>query len=103
VSECIELLSRKPGLSNGELAKHQRVSAHRLSREFQNEMGLSLLDYRNELRLERFFALVGAAENDGRALSLVELALEAGFGSYSQFHRVFSGRFGRSPRDHLQP
>lgn len=102
VSECLELLERNPSATNGALAKELGVSAHRLSREFEGAMGTSLLDHRNELRLERFFALVEDAEETGAPVSLVDVALDAGFGSYSQFHRVFSARFGRSPRSHLQ-
>ena len=33
--------------------------------------------------------------------SLLAAALEAGFGSYTQFHRVYRKMFGQSPREHL--
>lgn len=98
VGLCVELLITSPAASNTELAQRLRVSPARLARTFEAETGISLIDYRNELRLERFFSLNESAEHDARAVTLVELALEAGFGSYSQFHRVFSARFGRSPR-----
>jgi len=51
---------------------------------------------RNRLRLERFFAEVDQGGNN-----LLEAALAAGFGSYSQFHRVFRELIGTTPRDHL--
>ncbi len=57
---------------------------------------MSIVRYRNELRLARFFARV-----DSEADRLLEAAREAGFGSYAQFHRVFHARYGQSPRDYV--
>lgn len=103
VRECVELLHADPGRSNADLAKELGLRSNRLGRVFSKEMGESLLDYRNNLRLERFFELVDSAEQSGETPSLLDLALAAGFGSYSQFHRIFSARFGRSPRRLLDP
>jgi AraC-like DNA-binding protein len=101
VGECLEILAAEPGISQEALARRLSISPSRLSRVFHNEMGTHLQTYRTELRLERFFALVEAKENEQRNVALLDLALESGFGSYSQFHRVFSARFGCSPRDYL--
>jgi transcriptional regulator GlxA family with amidase domain len=57
---------------------------------------MSLVDYRNQLRLERFMALV-----DSGGSNMLEAALTAGFGSYSQFHRVFKQHRGKSPRGYF--
>jgi AraC-like DNA-binding protein len=57
---------------------------------------MSVVDYRNELRLARFL------ENaDAEGKNLLEAALAAGFGSNAQFYRVFRARFGRAPREYL--
>jgi transcriptional regulator GlxA family with amidase domain len=56
------------------------------------------VEYRNRLRLDRFESLLG----QGPA-NLLDAALEAGFGSYAQFHRVFRARLHASPRDYLRP
>ncbi len=103
IADCLELLGANPGASLEDLAKRLGISAVRLSRTFQREVGKKLQEYRTEQRLERFFALVDSAEQRGQPLSLMDLALAAGFGSYSQFHRVFSARFGRSPKLYLTP
>lgn len=103
VAECVEILAVEPHLSQEDLARRIGVTDHRLSRAFRREMGIQLVQYRNELRLERFFALVEAIEHEHGTECLLGLALESGFGSYSQFHRVFTARFGCSPRRHLRP
>ena len=66
-------------------------------RLFKAEVGSSLVDYRNQLRIERFQALVEAGEDN-----LHEVARAAGFGSYAQFHRVFRAAFGTAPRNYLR-
>ncbi|HYQ05115.1 MAG TPA: helix-turn-helix domain-containing protein [Polyangiaceae bacterium] len=97
VADCLELLTSDLSQSHHQLAERLGVTANRLSRSFEAELGKALVEYRNELRLDRFFELAEAAHERERG-KLVDLALESGFGSYSQFHRVFVARFGRSPR-----
>ena len=97
ITDCLELLASDLAQSNHQLAERLGVTTSRLSRSFEAELGNALVEYRNELRLDRFFALAEAAHERERA-KLVDLALESGFGSYSQFHRIFVARFGRSPR-----
>jgi AraC-like DNA-binding protein len=81
-------------LSRDDLAARCRVSPTHLSRLFVRELGQPLRDVRNRKRLARYQELLAS----GRCDSLTEAALEAGFGSYSQFHRVFTLLTGRSPR-----
>jgi transcriptional regulator GlxA family with amidase domain len=59
-------------------------------------MGISLVDYRNRLRIDRFFE---AIQRSGTNTNLLDAALEAGFGSYAQFHRVYRKFVGTTPRD----
>jgi AraC-like DNA-binding protein len=80
-------------LSRDELAVRCRVSPTHLSRLFVRELGQSLREIRNRKRLARYQELLAT----GRCDSLTEAALEAGFGSYSQFHRVFKQVTGHSP------
>jgi AraC-like DNA-binding protein len=91
-----KLLVADPTLSCDVLAKRLNVSTRQLTRTFKQEAKLSIVDYRNELRLTRFLERV-----DARAQNLLEAVLESGFGSYAQFHRVFRARFGQTPRDYL--
>ena len=95
VSAVVEELARSPSLSGASLARKHGVSVSRLARAFKAEMGISLVEHRNHLRLQRFFRLV----KEGRGL--LAAALEAGFGSYAQFHRVFKGFHKSSPAVYL--
>lgn len=78
-----------------QLAREFGVSPGHLARAFKREMGISLVDYRNQKRLERFRE---AMQQPGREGSLKEAALAAGFGSYAQFHRIHHKFMGRPPR-----
>jgi AraC-like DNA-binding protein len=90
------LLARDPSLSGKKIASSLGISVSRLARVFKQEIGVSMVDYRNRLRLERFQMLV-----DSGGENLLEAALSAGFGSYAQFHRVFRAWRGTTPREYL--
>jgi AraC-like DNA-binding protein len=75
------------------LARAVRVSPSHLSRIFKEQTGVSISRFRNQQRLQRFLRLYGR----GRRTTALAAALEAGFGSYAQFHRVFREQTGRSP------
>jgi AraC-like DNA-binding protein len=96
IREATRLLVEDPTLSCASLAERLDVSATTLARTFKRETNTSVVDHRNELRLARFLGRVDAAGGN-----LLEAALEAGFGSYAQFHRVFRARFGQAPREYL--
>ena len=78
------------------LAKDVGLSASRLSRLFKLQMGLGLVEFRNLQRMERFFSIYGS----GDGITLLGAALEAGFGSYPQFHRVYRKAMGCGPAEH---
>jgi AraC-like DNA-binding protein len=96
VRDVTKLLVRDPTLSGESLAKQLNMSAGQLARTFRRCTDTSIVEHRNELRLARFLGRV-----DTQAGNLLEAALEAGFGSYAQFHRVFRARFGQPPREYL--
>jgi len=75
------------------LARTAGLSAARLSRLFKRQTGISLTGFRQRQCLERFLRLY----RTGARYSLIEAALLAGFGSYPQFHRVFSRLMGMNP------
>ena len=87
-----------PGLDSvDELAAAVGLSASRLGRVFKAQMGLSLQEYRNQLRLERFLQVHG----NGSRRSVTHSLMEAGFGSQAQFYRAFRAAFGKSPGRYL--
>jgi AraC-like DNA-binding protein len=97
VRKSIALLAGDPALVGKEIAAALGISLSQLGRSFKSELGISLVEYRNRLRLERFQVLIDAGENN-----LPELARASGFGSYAQFHRVFRAVYGSAPRDYLR-
>jgi AraC-like DNA-binding protein len=96
VAAAVRMLTDDPSLRGGDIAKQIGVSLSRFARVFKSDTGMSLVDFRNQLRLERFLSLV-----DSGGTNLLEAAYAAGFGSYSQFHRVFRALRGASPRDYF--
>jgi len=88
-------LEREPQLTGEQLAERFRVSAGHLARTFKAEVGTSLVEYRNRLRLDRFFAAMRTSPP-----SLHEAAIAAGFGSYAQFLRVHRQVTGLAPREY---
>jgi AraC-like DNA-binding protein len=75
------------------LARAASLSPSHLSRIFKEQTGVSIGRFRNQQRLQRFLRIYGR----GRRTTALAAALEAGFGSYAQFHRVFREQTGRSP------
>lgn len=85
-----------PNRPISDIAREAGLSAGRLSRLFHEQTGFTLVDFRNRQRIERFLDLYG----NGQRRTMLDAALEAGFGSYPQFHRVFHRMLGCSPRDY---
>ncbi len=97
VARAAELLRQNPNaLSLMALATRCGLSTPRLSRLFKRQAGLSLAAFRSRQRLQRFLDLYGR----GRRLTITQAALQAGFGSYPQFHRVFHQIMGCGPADY---
>jgi AraC-like DNA-binding protein len=97
VVKMVRMFAKDPSLSAKDMSVEFGISLSRLARLFKTEMGLSLVEYRNRLRLDRFLVLV-----DAGGTNLLEAALAAGFGSYAQFHRVFCAVHRKTPREYLQ-
>ena len=96
VRRAIAALNEDPTVTADKLAARLNASSARLARAFRTELGQSLVQYRNRLRLERFFGLV-----EQRGGNFSEAAQHAGFGSYAQFHRIFRQHLGVTPREYL--
>ncbi len=80
-------------LSVEAIAQVVGLSVSHLSHLFRDQTGMTLPQFRNRQRLDRFLRLYG----QGRRISMLEAAHLAGFGSYPQFHRVFKQLMGVAP------
>lgn len=96
VTTTVAMLAKDPAMGGKQIAGKLDLSLSRLARVFKAEMGMSLVEYRNRLRLDRFEVLL-----DRGRTNLLEAALAAGFGSYAQFHRVFRALRHMTPREYL--
>ncbi|PKL12305.1 MAG: hypothetical protein CVV52_10610 [Spirochaetae bacterium HGW-Spirochaetae-8] len=91
VAQTMDIFREQPLKSLDDICARLRVSRSHLSRLFHQQTGLTLPAYRNRVRLEAFFHLYQQHSN------LLGCALEAGFGSYAQFYRVFKEHTGMAP------
>jgi len=76
------------------LAAAVKMSPSRLSRLFRADLGISLVEFRNRQRLDLYFHL----KRIDPKLTTSQAALDAGFGSYAQFYRVYRKATGHGPR-----
>ncbi|MBN2574713.1 MAG: helix-turn-helix domain-containing protein [Deltaproteobacteria bacterium] len=90
-------LYQQPELGRSDIARLVRAYPTEISRYFHSDMGMTLSAFRSRLRLLRFIQAVG-----GGAPSLLAAALGAGFGSYSQCHRIFQRTFACTPRSFFE-
>lgn len=77
------------------LARRCGTSPSHLSRMFKRQTGIALVSYRQKMCLERFLKIY----RGGEERNMMQAALQAGFGSYPQFHRVFKRYMNRSPAE----
>jgi AraC-like DNA-binding protein len=94
VKSVLRALEENPRTSGESLARQFSVSAGHLARSFKVEVGMSLVEYRNRRLMDRVFVVLERGSSN-----LIEAALEAGFGSYGQFHRVYKRMFGTCTGD----
>jgi AraC-like DNA-binding protein len=98
VAKAVRLLcDGEVELSRAEIARRAGLSAWHLAKLFREQVGVSLVEFRNRCRLERFLDLYGTGAGAGAKMTTA--ALDAGFGSYPQFHRIFRAAMGRSPAE----
>lgn len=98
VRRAADCLRKFPNLSLSEVADQAGLSRTHLSRTFHADTGIAISEYRNRRRLE----LVDAALAANRPPTLLTAALDAGFGSYPQFFRVFRKARGVNPRNYYK-
>jgi len=73
------------------LSERFHASPASISAGFRRRMGVNFVDFQHELRIRNACALLKSS-----SLSIVDIAMETGFGSYESFARVFRKRKGMS-------
>lgn len=80
-----------------DVADHVGLSISRAVHLFKEYFGKTMIQYATEVRLS------SAVERmHDSSMSLEQIALSCGFGSYPYFHRAFKQRFGTSPKAYRQ-
>lgn len=98
VEKCLHLFQNPQNNYTLEaISEKLGYSPSQLSRLFKKHTGTSIVDFRNQKRLE-FVAIQMNAEKT----AITKAAYAAGFGSYAQFHRIFKKYFGYSPNEYIK-
>ena len=96
VTKAVNLLKAYPekDYSLSSLSVECGVSPSRLSRLFNEQIGISIVDFKNKLKLDHLMSCI--QKNPDYSIS--EACYTVGFGSYSQFYKTFKQTFGISPK-----
>ncbi len=96
---ALRIISRHGGcVTLPEVAAELNATVGWLGRSFHRELGVTFTRYCQRIKLMQFSCL--RKEHPGS--SLMKLAYRAGFGSYAQFHRVYTGAYGVPPSKTVQ-
>lgn len=93
VNRAALAMRRDPTASLTNIARQSGLSSGRLSHLFRRQIGMSIVEFRTDQKLER----VDQIFRSGAATDLLSASLDAGFGSYSQFYRAFVRRHRTPP------
>jgi len=99
ISKAIDLLQKFPERDFGlkDLSVECGASSSLLSRLFNEQVGQSIVDYKNKLKLNQFIN----CKKSNPDFSISEACYTSGFGSYSQFYKVFRQAYGISPKNYF--
>jgi AraC-like DNA-binding protein len=89
--------SRDPGLTVEHIARHAGLAANYANACFRKACGVSLMRYVNHQRVAHAQRLLATT-----SAKIIDIALDSGFGSESQFYSVFRGITGASPRGYAK-
>ena len=87
-------------LTLADLADRLSTTPHKLSEVLNSQIGQTFYDFVNGYRVREVQRRIAA--NDAREVSMLSLAMDAGFASKSTFNLVFKKVTGRTPSDFRQ-
>lgn len=96
VTKAAHLWHQNPEKSLKDIASEAGLSPGRLGRLFRAQIGKDAVTYRTDQKIRQFEII----KSRHPRLSLTTAALDAGFGSYTQFYRAWRARYGTNPKDH---
>lgn len=82
-------------ISLDDMARNVFMSPAYLSRTFKREVGISLIEYLNHVRVEKGKELLDRTE-----MKLIDVAVQTGFDSQSYFNRIFRQVTGMTPQQY---
>ena len=93
VQRAIEAIEADPTQNIAEIAGAAHQSPSHLGHLFRKEIGQTIAGYRTQTRLNAVDRMMNAPHPP----PLLNAAIDAGFGSYSQFYRAFTNACGINP------
>jgi AraC-like DNA-binding protein len=96
VEKAVRIICENPDCELGDLSLRAGLSRSQLSRLFHAQTGATISTFRNQKRLELFLKIY----QYGQRTNMLAASIDAGFGSYAQFHRVFKAFMGCGPADY---
>lgn len=95
VTRAAQIWHQNPDRSLKDIATNAGLSPGRLGRLFRTQIGKDVVTYRTDQKIRQFEII----RSQNPRLSLTTAALDAGFGSYTQFYRAWLARYGTKPND----
>ncbi|MGQ8337039.1 helix-turn-helix domain-containing protein [Sunxiuqinia sp. A32] len=92
-----EKLYLDPELNIGDLANKLGIHVHQLSKMVNSQLNKNFFEFINEYRIDEFKKL--ATDPKNKHISILGLAMDAGFNSKATFNRIFKNATGLTPSD----
>jgi len=93
-----EKLYLNPELNIGDLANILSVHAHQLSKLINTQLNKNFFEFVNDFRVQEYKRLVANPKN--KHISILGLAMDAGFNSKASFNRIFKNSTGQTPSEY---
>lgn len=91
---------RNSGLTLADLAERLATTPHRLSEVLNAQLGQTFYDFVNGYRVRDVQRRIAAGE--AKQVTILSLALDAGFASKSTFNMVFKKHTSQTPSDYRE-
>jgi len=87
----------EPELNIGNVANQLKIHSHQLSKLINSKLEKNFFEFVNEYRVREFKKLVSNPKN--KHISILGLAMDAGFNSKATFNRIFKNTTGFTPSE----